>query len=60
MTYVCAADLHRHRTWPFINAGYSECPQCFPPLEHGVSILDLLFNVGPEAPCYIWGWREEK
>lgn len=26
--------------------------------EHGVSILDLLFNVGPAAPYYIWGWRE--
>jgi hypothetical protein len=23
-----------------------------------VSILDLLFNVGPDAPWYIWGWRE--
>jgi hypothetical protein len=28
------------------------------PFEHGVSILDLLFNVGPAAADYIWGWRE--
>jgi hypothetical protein len=38
-------------------AGYPEYPQLFPPFEHGVSILDLLLNVGPEAPQYIWGWR---
>lgn len=38
--------------------GYPEYPQRFPPFEHGVSILDLLFNAGPDAPWYIWGWRE--
>jgi len=39
-------------------AGYPPYPQRFPPFEHRVSILDLLFNCGPEAPHYIWGWRE--
>jgi hypothetical protein len=39
-------------------AGYPEYPQRFPPFEHGVSILDLLFNTGPDAPWYIWGWRD--
>jgi hypothetical protein len=39
-------------------AGYPEYPQFYPPFEHDVSILDLLFQVGPEAPSYIWGWRE--
>jgi len=39
-------------------AGYPPYPQRFPPFEHRVSILDLLFNCGPEAPRYIWGWRE--
>jgi hypothetical protein len=38
-------------------SGYPEYPQRFPPFEHGVSIVDLLFNVGPDAPEYIWGWR---
>lgn len=38
-------------------SGYPEYPQFFPPFSHGVSILDLLFNVGPDAPQYIWGWR---
>ena len=28
-------------------------------ITHYVSILDLLFNVGDEAPYYIWGWRED-
>jgi hypothetical protein len=39
-------------------ADYPEYPQMFPPFEHGVTILDLLFNVGQDAPYYIWGWRE--
>ncbi len=29
--------------------GYPEYPQLHPPFEHGVSVLDLLFNVGLEA-----------
>jgi len=39
-------------------AGYPEYPQRFPPFEHGVTVLDLLFNTGPDAPWYIWGWRQ--
>lgn len=39
-------------------SGYPEYPQFFPPFEHGVTILDLLFHCGPDAPYYIWGWRE--
>lgn len=38
-------------------AGYPEYPQRFPPFDHGVTVLDLLFNAGPEAPELIWGWR---
>lgn len=38
-------------------SGYPEYPQRFPPFEHGVTILDLLFNCGPDAPAYIWEWR---
>ena len=40
--------------------GYPEYPQRFPPFEHGVTVLDLLFNLGPDAPAYIWGWRDAK
>ena len=39
-------------------AGYPEYSQRYPPFEHGVSVLDLLFNTGPDAPWYIWGWRD--
>lgn len=38
--------------------GYPVYPQLHPPFEHNVSILDLLFHAGPDAPYYIWGWRE--
>jgi hypothetical protein len=41
-------------------SGYPEYPQLFPPLEHAVSILDVLFNCGPASPDYIWGWREHE
>ncbi|MCY7316783.1 MAG: WbqC family protein [Rubrivivax sp.] len=39
-------------------AGYPEYAQRFAPFEHGVSVLDLLFNTGPDAAWYIWGWRQ--
>lgn len=41
-------------------SGYPEYPQLFPPFEHKVSIVDLLFNCGPKASYYIWGWREKR
>lgn len=34
---------------------YPPYPQLHGPFDAHVSILDLLFNVGPEAPRYIWG-----
>ncbi|MCX7890837.1 MAG: WbqC family protein [Burkholderiales bacterium] len=37
---------------------YPEYPQLHPPFDHAVTVLDLLFHVGPAAPWYIWGWRE--
>jgi len=40
-------------------SGYPVYPQRFEPFTHQVSILDLLFNVGDDAPYYIWGWREK-
>jgi len=40
-------------------SGYPEYPQLFPPFEHAVTILDLLFNCGPNTPHYIWEWREK-
>lgn len=39
-------------------SGYPEYPQKASPFVHGVSILDLIFQTGPDAPWFIWGWRE--
>jgi len=33
--------------------GYPEYPQLYPPFEHQVSIMDLLFNVGPTSLEYM-------
>jgi WbqC-like protein len=35
------------------HSGYREYPQLFPPFEHGVSVVDLIFNVGPAARDYL-------
>ena len=32
---------------------YPEYPQPFPPFQHGVTVLDLLFNTGKHAPRYM-------
>lgn len=34
-------------------AGYPEYPQLYPPFDHAVSIVDLIFNTGPDAPSYM-------
>lgn len=39
-------------------SGYPPYPQLHEPFEPYVSILDLLFNTGPDAPEYIWGNRK--
>lgn len=38
--------------------GYPAYRQLYGNFEHRLSIFDLLFNMGPDAPYYIWGWRE--
>ena len=34
-------------------SGYPEYPQLYPPFEHGVSILDLIFKCGDHSPDYM-------
>jgi len=34
---------------------YPEYPQFCPPFDPHVSVLDLLFQVGPRSGDYIWG-----
>ncbi|MDR1531903.1 MAG: WbqC family protein [Clostridiales bacterium] len=41
-------------------SGYPKYPQRFGEFEHGVTVLDLLFNTGKDAPYYIWGWRQRE
>jgi hypothetical protein len=41
----------------FMSYDYPDYPQLYPPFDGHVSILDLLFMVGPEAPSYIWRAR---
>ena len=36
---------------------YPTYPQLYQPFEHTVSVLDLIFNTGPQASEYIWGHR---
>lgn len=35
-------------------SGYPEYPQLYPPFEHSVSVLDVLFHTGPDAPRYVF------
>lgn len=37
---------------------YPEYPQLFEPFEHGVSILDLIFNVGPSAQSFMKSFKK--
>ena len=53
------ADAGIEIVWKDYN-GYPEYPQLHGEFCHNVSILDLLFSTGPEAPYYIWGWRLDK
>jgi hypothetical protein len=34
-------------------SGYPEYPQLYPPFDHAVTVLDLIFNVGPNAARYM-------
>lgn len=42
-------------TLEYIDYNYAEYPQLHPPFDPQVSVLDLLFSVGPEAGALIWG-----
>ena len=41
-------------TFEYMEYNYPEYPQLYPPFDPYVSILDLLFMTGPEAPNYIF------
>jgi len=39
-------------------SGYPEYPQLYGPFEHGVTVLDLIFNTGPHAGQYLLAHSE--
>jgi hypothetical protein len=41
-------------------SGYQEYDQLFPAFEHGVTALDLIFNMGPAAPSYLKYTKNEQ
>lgn len=45
-------DMGIRLTW-FEYSGYPEYPQLWGPFAHNVTVLDLLFNCGPEAPRHM-------
>lgn len=53
--YLCDADFLTagiRLEW-MDYSGYPEYPQLFPPFQHAVSIIDLIFNTGPDAPRFM-------
>jgi hypothetical protein len=49
---ACFAEAGMRVEWMRYD-GYPEYAQLFPPFEHGVTILDLLLNVGPEHAAFM-------
>lgn len=47
-------------TLEYMTYDYPEYRQLYRPFDHFVSILDLLFMTGFDAPYYIWGKREDE
>ena len=59
--YIISEDYKKANiqlAWKNYN-GYPEYKQFNYEFNHNVSILDLLFHTGDDAPYYIWGWRTE-
>ena len=52
--FIAAGIELRYKSYP----DYPEYPQLFPPFRHDVSIIDLLFNCGPDSAQYVWDWSE--
>ncbi len=55
-SYIAEEKFHRAGIdLEYMSYDYPEYPQLHPPYEPGVSIVDLLFMAGPDAPRHIWG-----
>ena len=51
-------DYEVLETYSGKNLEYKEYEQLYPPFEHGVSILDLIFNTGEDAYKYLKSTRK--
>jgi hypothetical protein len=40
-------------------SGYPEYSQLWGTFDHGVSVIDLIFNCGERSSYYIWDWKNE-
>lgn len=53
--YLDIDKLSEHKiTLEYMDYNYPEYEQLYPPFEGKVSIVDLLFMMGPDSPKYIW------
>jgi hypothetical protein len=52
-------DANVKLTW-MDYSGYPEYSQLYPPFEHGVSVLDLIFNCGKDAVKYMKSFNENE
>ena len=60
--YIVADDYQKagiRLNWKSYD-GYPPYKQLHEPFEGRVSIVDLLFNTGPDAAWYVYGWRESQ
>ena len=48
----------RSNTWT--TPGYPEYPQLHPPFDHAVTMLDLIFNTGADAPRFMKSFAERQ
>ncbi|MBV7272249.1 WbqC family protein [Clostridiaceae bacterium UIB06] len=44
----------------YIKYEYPRYNQLYGEFNHFVTVLDLIFNCGSNAPYYIWGWKKNK
>jgi len=42
----------------YMSYGYPVYRQLYPPFEHAVSIIDLIFNEGPDATKYMLSFQQ--
>ncbi len=44
----------------YVSYSYPEYTQVYENFTHNVTILDLIFNCGPDSPYYTWGFKQDQ